>query len=250
MLKQLKAISIVLSTFAIACLTHLNQASAQQVEQIQWDTKASNMSGQLDRDFTFLCPSNGSVNTVWGTDLYTDDSSICTAAVHSGLINVRDGGEVTIRIRPGANVYNSSNRNNISNTSYGGWGGSFVFVDANRQATSQSTPQSTSQDRQIELIEWGTSASNHRTRLDREFTFICPQNVALGNVWGTGLYTDDSSICTAAIHSGIISKKRGGRVTIVIRPGSNNYRGTSRNGVRTGDYGAYDGSFSFVRKRN
>ena len=33
----------------------------------------------------------------------------------------------------------------------------------------------------------------------------CVKNAA--NVWGSGVYTDDSSICKAAIHAGVIHDK-------------------------------------------
>ena len=42
--------------------------------------------------------------TIYGTDVYTDDSSVCTAAVHDGKITIADGGTVTVEIRPGAGL--------------------------------------------------------------------------------------------------------------------------------------------------
>ncbi|MHC5670501.1 MAG: LCCL domain-containing protein [Nostoc sp.] len=72
---------------------------------LQWNSTASNLRGQLNQDFTFICPPNASIFKVWGTDVYTDDSSICNAAVYAGLITTRNGGQVTIRIRPGAGSY-------------------------------------------------------------------------------------------------------------------------------------------------
>jgi hypothetical protein len=65
---------------------------------------------------------------VWGTGIYTDDSSICSAAAHAGLITARSGGQVTIKIRPGAKSYNGANRNGVSSQRYGSWKGSFIFT--------------------------------------------------------------------------------------------------------------------------
>jgi LCCL domain len=218
-----------------------NRLFARQIRQVEWSTSASDLASRLDQDFTFSCPSGGSVGTIWGTDLYTTGSSICTAAAHSGLINVRDGGQVTIRIRPGADFYNPSKRHNISSNRYGNYGASFVFLDANGQPLSS--------DKQIMIIEWSSSASDVETRLDQEFVFDCPRNGVISNVWGTNLYTSGSSICSAAVHQGIISNARGGRVTILIRPGASSYRGTLRNGVKSSSYGEYRSSFSFVINR-
>jgi hypothetical protein len=98
------------------------------VPLLQWSDTASSLRGRLDQDFTYMCPSSGRVGTVYGTDIYTDDSSICSAAVHSGLITARDGGKVIIRIRPGEDSYAGTNRNGVSSDRYGGWRGSFIFL--------------------------------------------------------------------------------------------------------------------------
>lgn len=107
-----------------------NQATKQSItaQPIEWNTNAAELRGKLNQDFTFICPSSGRVGSVWGSDVYTDDSSICSAAVHSGLITARDGGRVTIRIQPGAEFYNGTTRNGVSSQRYGAWQGSFSFV--------------------------------------------------------------------------------------------------------------------------
>src|SRR6266851_3375642 len=65
---------------------------------------------------------------------------------------------------------------------------------------------------------------------------------APGNVWGTDVYTDDSSVCTAAVHAGLISLAGGGAVEIEIRSGLPGYLGSSRNGVSSSGYGAWPAS--------
>lgn len=62
-------------------------------------------------------------------------------------------------------------------------------------------------------------------------------------VWGSDVYTDDSSICTAAVHAGAITLEEGGEVVIEMRAGETSYRGTTTNGIRTEPWGAWDGSF-------
>ncbi|MEP7159081.1 MAG: LCCL domain-containing protein, partial [Chloroflexota bacterium] len=57
-----------------------------------------------------------------------DDSSVCTAAVHAGLITFAAGGSVTIEIQPDAVTYTGSERNGVSSGSWSTWYGSFVFV--------------------------------------------------------------------------------------------------------------------------
>ncbi|WP_442947847.1 LCCL domain-containing protein [Nostoc sp.] len=39
-----------------------------------------------------------------------------------------NGGQVRIRIRPGAASYYGTTRNGVNSRNYGSWGGSFIFV--------------------------------------------------------------------------------------------------------------------------
>lgn len=68
---------------------------------------------------------------------------------------------------------------------------------------------------------------------------------AEGNVWGTGIYTDDSDIETAAVHAGVVKDGETKTVRITILPGQKSYVGTLKNGVESSDYDEFDGSFKF-----
>jgi hypothetical protein len=97
--------------------------------RITWATQADNLRGRNGERFTYICPGDGTISPrLWGTNIYTDDSSICSAAVHAGLINAQSGGTVTIEIRAGASSYQGSFRNGATSKDYGGWHGSFIFV--------------------------------------------------------------------------------------------------------------------------
>jgi hypothetical protein len=73
-------------------------------------------------------PSGGTEYPIWGTDRYTDDSSIGTAAVHAGLITFAEGGTVTIMNTPGGAYWIGSTRNGVTSLDYGAWDGGFEFV--------------------------------------------------------------------------------------------------------------------------
>ena len=74
---------------------------------------------------TCTCSANSTQSgTIWGTDIYTDDSSICKAAVHSGAIS-SSGGDIQVVKLSGQNSYSGTTRNGISTYSWGSWGGSF-----------------------------------------------------------------------------------------------------------------------------
>jgi hypothetical protein len=67
---------------------------------------------------------------VWGTNTYTNDSSVCSAALQAGLITLARGGIVTAEIRPGQSAYVGSTRNGVTSNAYGPWPWSYVFLAA------------------------------------------------------------------------------------------------------------------------
>lgn len=74
------------------------------------------------------CPAGCLDGSVWGTDIYTDDSSICTAAIHAGAATAAEGGLVLVSYLPGQSSYPASQRNGIITYEWGSWGGSFTVA--------------------------------------------------------------------------------------------------------------------------
>jgi poly(3-hydroxybutyrate) depolymerase len=75
-------------------------------------------------EFTLTGAAGGAV---WGTDAYTDDSSLGRAAVHAGAIAAGQTATVTVTILRGQDSYAGSTRNGVSAAASGPWGGSFKF---------------------------------------------------------------------------------------------------------------------------
>lgn len=198
-----------------------------------WDRTAAPYRSRIGEQIEIECDSEGEPGEVWGTNLYTDDSSICTAAVHQGLITFDDGGTVTIEIAEGADEYVGSEANGVTSRSYGSWGGSFEFPDAEPLESTAT-------------IDWSRNGGFYSDRTTTEFTVECEAGGTPGSVWGTGTYTDDSSICTAAVHAGLITVADGGEVTFRLVEGQESYEGSSANGVDSSDYGSWGASFEFV----
>ena len=100
--------------------------------EIDWQTSPLDLDlrGMNGERYQFRCPPGKPLPTrVIGSGPYTDDSSICSAAVHAGAIGAKDGGEVSIEIRPGEARYAASERNYIRSTAYDRpWSGSFVVL--------------------------------------------------------------------------------------------------------------------------
>ena len=102
-------------------------AADSTARNVAWYSSATQYRGMDSLRVTYDCPDNGTASTVWGSEVYTDDSSVCTAAVHAGRITRADGGKVVIEIRPGQGAYTASTRNGITTLQYGSWSGSYVF---------------------------------------------------------------------------------------------------------------------------
>ncbi len=111
------------------CLGVTTPGGPLAATQITWSDAAGQYRGRNGERLGFICPSLGNVpmRVVWGTDIYTDDSAICMAAVHAGVITTA-GGAVTIEIRPGQEAYQGAERNGVTSERYGIWGGSYRFV--------------------------------------------------------------------------------------------------------------------------
>jgi len=97
-------------------------------------------------------------------------------------------------------------------------------------------------------VDWGLNAAQYRGQDGRRIAFLCPPDGEISSsVWGTETYTDDSSVCAAAVHAGLINPIEGGRIVVEIAPGEESYDGSEANGVTSQDYGSWDGSFTFPR---
>jgi LCCL domain-containing protein len=95
---------------------------------------------------------------------------------------------------------------------------------------------------------WDAAALGHRGNDGSLIRYDCPENGRArdNQVWGTDVYSDDSSVCTAAVHYGLITPASGGVVEIKILPGQDSYRGSTRNGFTSLDYGKEPGSYTFT----
>lgn len=74
------------------------------------------------------CPAGCGAAVVWGTDAYTDDSTICSAAMHAGLIDLAHGGAFVLTIEAGRSSYEGSVRHGISTRPYGSWSRGFALA--------------------------------------------------------------------------------------------------------------------------
>lgn len=176
---------------------------------------------------TFACPPGGTAESVTGTGPYSGDSSVCTAAVHAGLLTFDRGGDLTIVHQGPQPVFGSIPRNGVTPRMYSVYPASFLFRSDDGQ-TIPSSPDGipvTWEVRHILQAPPGTKV-----------TLWCPPNGVPQSLWGTDVYSEWSNPCTAAAHAGAITIERGGTFDVEMRPGQE-FKGSTRNGITSGDEG-------------
>lgn len=65
---------------------------------------------------------------VWGTDVYTLDSPLATAAVHAGVLKAGQTGVVRIKLLGPTPAFQGSTRNGITSSDWGPYNGAYQFV--------------------------------------------------------------------------------------------------------------------------
>ena len=135
--RLLGAAGVLLLLLGSPCgIAHAQIAGAQNstAQVIDWQTSPLDLDlrGMNGERYTFVCPpGKPQPSRVTGSGPYTDDSSICTAAVHAGVIRAKDGGDVAIEIRPGQDRYPGSEKNYVKSADYDhAWSGSFIVIRA------------------------------------------------------------------------------------------------------------------------
>lgn len=203
-----------------------------------WTQNAQSHSADIGKTLSIDCTPNGTLGSIWGTETYTDDSSICTAAVHVGLITVDKGGTIDYKITAGAASYAGMDGNGITSQGYGAWSGSFIFPKA-APGTGTFTASTTT---------WDANASSSDHEVGDKIVIDCSSNGHISSIWGTKSYTSDSSICAAAVLEGLITVDKGGLVVAEITAGAESYTGSTAHGVTSSDYGPW--ALSFVLPEN
>jgi hypothetical protein len=182
---------------------------------------------------TCVCPKGSESGSVYGTDIYTEDSSPCAAAVHAGVIESK-GGKIKMKHMKGCPAYTGSKKNGVASTAWGEFGGSFYFPD---KTESPKCPIGECPHSFGEIKDVGPKS---------EIECKCG-TYAEGTVYGTDMYTQDSSICAAAKHAGLIDDN-GGTVKAKAAPGCGKYEGKKQNGVESHEWHEYKASFYFPKK--
>jgi hypothetical protein len=241
------AIFAVILLFAAADLRAQDAAPADTIALDLTTTLDGVRSGRdlpIGARVAISCPAGPREATIWGTGTYTSDSAICVAATHAGALSGTDAGTVVVEVAPGLQAYEGTIRNGIASTAYPAWSLSYRFPDA------AAAPEPAPGERVFfdHTGDWMTPPNRIPATPGVIYRFMCPPAAGRsGNVWGTDIYTDDSSICEAAVHAGVIQREEGGVVHYERLGAQPSFRGSVRNGVSSSSYPSWPGSFRFVK---
>lgn len=171
-----------------------------------------------------------SSSSLWGTGVYTDDSSVAAAAVHAGLLAVGQTGVIKVTVKPGQSSYQGSSSNGVNSANYGSWSGSYT-VSADDGGDNPVLPDT-----------WNLSSFRDVPGGVYQFTVTGVSDS--GSLWGSNAYSDDSSLAKAAVHAGVLSPGQTGTVRVVIVPAQTRFTSSVYNGITSSSYGQWAGAFA------
>uniref|UniRef100_A0A8P4KD58 Vitrin n=1 Tax=Dicentrarchus labrax TaxID=13489 RepID=A0A8P4KD58_DICLA len=124
---SLSAICLAL-LLSCACWAKPNGSKNKKPKQVVPDIECDVRAGKINLpEFIVKCPAHckETKQQVYGTGVFASISSICNAAIHSGIIT-NTGGKVIVRKMAGQNIYKGSNSNGVRSLSLPKWRESFV----------------------------------------------------------------------------------------------------------------------------
>jgi len=174
---------------------------------------------------------------IWGTDIYTADSDVATAAVHAGALRNGEEGTVVITVVASPERHSASERNGVRSGAWGSFSRSFVVQRKTGAAEPEPAGQpSSGSARPLTSLAIGESMTITITGSDK------------GVVWGTDQYTGDSRFDVAAVHAGVLRAGERGEVIVTRIAAPSRYEGSHRHGVRSQSWGPFSSAFGIAKK--
>jgi hypothetical protein len=208
------------------------------IVSIAQDEVPNDMSGFRDdngKTFLFYVTGDDSQECYGGKDnIYTDDSPLSVAAVHAGLLKVKETKLIKVKVLSPATGFPSITRNGITSESSDSSDGSYQLL-APEKGDIANAPSTMSQ-----FMGKNGVVFTFRVKAHKE-----------GPIWGGGrdsVYTSDSEIATAAIHAGVLKAGETGIVKLMMLPGRKSYPAVTRNGLTSHSFDSWDASYKFLKR--
>jgi LCCL domain len=188
--------------------------------------------GEIGKVYYYQVTGVQTGQAIYGTDIYTTGSHLGMAAVHCGLLQPGQRGVVKVTMLGGQANYPASTRHGVTSHAYGSWGTSFKVERVYRIIGRLLPPA---------LPDPGT-LTGHRGDVGKTLLFDVTGNPN-GSAYGTDVYTDDSTLATAAVHAWALAAGQRGVVKVTVLGGQDSYPASTRNGVTSRSWGNWVGSY-------
>lgn len=175
---------------------------------------------------------------VYGSGPYSINSSLPATAVHAGALAHGQKALIAVTILAGQPSYQSLARNGVTSQSYGATNISYSVI-----AVTNNPPVTET------FLDPGSVATFPGAEVNKSYAFWVNARTDSGMIWGTDVYTSDSDLASAAVHSGILANGESGVVLVKVLPGRDRYDGSTRNGVTSSGYTSWGLSYSFEKTR-
>lgn len=179
--------------------------------------------------------------TTWGSNPYTDDSSLAAATVHAGILEPGEEGIVKVQVEPALDNYPGSTQHGVTSQSWnsgGGYvalrlsrasekvikftgrdgsGGSAVKYFVNPSSVRPGSPGGPKASASQRVLPDPGTMADYAQSLGQSFSFRVTGSTE-GSIWGTNVYTNDSALATAAVHAGALRAGESGIVKVTMLP--------------------------------
>jgi hypothetical protein len=220
-----------------------NEKNNQETIPIDCSTNLTDkrFDGSSGKFFRVHCPVCTTENAnVYGTGVYHPRSSICKASMHIGLIKPGQQSDLLVEITGPKNFFlGSQGIDKSSSTSIGKSEKSFVVKQA--QAHKKISCETTAAQ---DVFQAGNTG--------KKFVVDCPKDCSKSKnslIFGSEIYSDNSSICLAAIHYGILTDK-GGEIEFMIEGEQSSFKSTKGFGITSKSKDSYIRSFRFFGQKS
>lgn len=174
-------------------------------------------------------------NSCYGGEdnVYTDDSPLAVAAVHSGLLKNNETKLIKVKVMAARENYPSITRNGITSEQYDSSEGSYQLMEPSPD----------------DVADAPETMSGYIGIYGITFIFRVTGEKE-GPIWGgkDNVYTTDSQVATAAVHAGVLKAGQKGIVRIKMLPGQKTYPAVTRNGLTSHSFDEWEGSYQFVKE--
>jgi len=132
---QLKFIIAILAIAVSATSSRpANAQRSKRLPEIGWSSRLTSLgidkAKNVGKTYDFFCqPATEDLihAPIWGTNVYTSNSGICSTAVHSGMIS-EEGGIVSIEVLKGQEFYTGSIKNEVESEDHINTSLSYAFI--------------------------------------------------------------------------------------------------------------------------